>query len=155
MEREGTMASSTSKLRATTGIFALATLATLGACSSLSDPTSVDDVVNSPYATSYDDSTVGLESVKEEYNADLARLRDVLDTASQIEHALRAMEPVDRYNAQDVEKYNMMVGQYNTYADQYRGLARRFNHKYKAFAEGADGQVPTSPDNISLPDPIP
>lgn len=122
-----------------------------GSCSSVENPSSADDV----YDGSYQGGSSDLESVKVEYNADLARLRSMLDSASAYEDQIRRMEPLDRYSASAVNKYNRLVDRYNAVADRYRAAATAFNAKYKSYADGANGNVPTSPDNISLPDPIP
>lgn len=123
----------------------------LSACGSTTNPENADDV----YDTSHEGGSADLESVKLEYNADLANLRDLLDQASSYEDQINAMEPVDQYSQYEVDTYNDLVDKYNAVADEYRFAARAFNDKYKAYADGADGSVPTSPDNISLPDPIP
>jgi hypothetical protein len=133
------------------GACAVAIAAALAACSSTANPNSADDV----YESAYSGRSADLAAVKVEYNADLAELRRLLDTASAYEDELTAMEPVDQYSEWEVSSYNSLVNRYNRVADEYRFAAHSFNDKYKAFAEGADGTVSTSPDNISLPDPIP
>ena len=143
--------SRSSRIKLGRAICALGLIVAVAACSSTTNPTSADDV----YENSYDAGSADLESVKYEYNADLAHLRDLLDRASAYEDRLIAMEPVDQYSQSEVDTYNGLVDKYNTVADKYRSAALAFNEKYKAYAEGADGGVPTSPDNISLPDPIP
>lgn len=130
-----------------TRIAALIAATVLAACG----PTTADDV----YDKSYSGSRSDLAVVKHEYNADLASLQAILDRASRVERRITAMEPVDHYSADDVDAYNALVNRYNRLADRYRLAATRFNAKYDAYAEGADGGVPTSPDGIDLPDPIP
>lgn len=130
------------------GAGAIAVTAVLAACSST--PDSAGDIYDSSYSQGGD-----LASVKAEYNADLAELRGLLDSASEYEDRLQAMEPVDQYSQWEVDSYNELVNNYNDVANRYTFTASAFNEKYKAYAEGADGTVPTSPDNITLPDPIP
>jgi hypothetical protein len=120
-------------------------------CTSVANPSGTDDIYDDSYAGGSSD----LESVKVEYNADLARLQSLLDEASSYESQIRRMEPVDQYSASAVNEYNRLVDSYNAVADRYRGAATAFNDKYKSYASGANGNVPTSPDNITLPDPIP
>lgn len=132
-------------------VCALAFAAALAACGSTTNPTSADDV----YDNSYEGGPADLESVKHEYNADLADLSELLDQASSYEDQINAMEPVDQYSHYEVDTYNNLVSRYNAVADEYRFEARAFNEKYKAYADGAEGTVPTSPDAITLPDPIP
>jgi hypothetical protein len=132
------------------GACAIAVTAALAGCSSTTYPDSAGDIYDDSYSQSGD-----LASVKAEYNADLAELQGLLDSASQYEDRLQAMEPVNQYSQWEVDSYNELVNRYNDVADRYTFGARAFNEKYKAYAEGADGTVPTSPDNIELPDPIP
>ncbi len=122
----------------------------LASCTSLENPDEPDDV----YDGSYEGGSSDLESVKDEYNADLRALRSMLKSASRLEALILEMEPVDQYSSATVSAYNDLVDRYNAVANQYRRAATAFNRKYKAYAEGANGNVPTSPNNIDLPDPI-
>jgi len=143
------MAGRSRRARAAVGVVLACLL--VSSCSSVDNPSSPDDV----YAGSYQGGSNDLESVKVEYNADLARLQSMLDKASRYERQIRGMEPVDQYSASAVDAYNRLVNKYNAVADRYRLAATAFNDKYKSYAEGAQGNVPTSPDNITLPHPIP
>ena len=93
---------------ASRAVCALAFAAALAACGSTTNPTSADDV----YDNSYEGGPADLESVKHEYNADLADLRELLDQASSYEDQVIAMEPIDQYSQYEVDTYNNLVSRY-------------------------------------------
>ena len=104
-------------------------------------------------STTAKQTTVNGHSVSE-YNADVDNLSRILNSARNLDHQIDSMGNPDNFTRQEqVDQYNSLVNEYNSYADQYRSAVREFNKKYAANAEG-DGNRSTDPDNIDLPKKI-
>lgn len=92
--------------------------------------------------------------LKQEYNSDLENLYDLLAEAQALLDQIEAMEPINQYDADEVNHYNSLVDQYNNTADRYRSAAQAFNEKYAATAEGTGSGTEVDPNQIQLPDYI-